>query len=47
MNDFFALNRNPGREVYSHFMNATDTDLNVTRASVEDIIIQDYGHRLN
>jgi guanine nucleotide-binding protein subunit alpha len=36
-----ALNRSPGREVYSHFTNATDTDLlKVTMASVQDMIIQ-------
>jgi guanine nucleotide-binding protein subunit alpha len=41
MDKFVALNRTPGREVYSHFTNATDTDLlKVTMASVQDIIIQ-------
>jgi guanine nucleotide-binding protein subunit alpha len=41
MDKFVALNRSPGREVYSHFTNATDTDLlKVTMASVQDMIIQ-------
>lgn len=36
---FVALNRTPTREVYSHFTNATDTDLlKVTMASVKDMI---------
>src|SRR6266536_3907578 len=36
-----ALNRSPGREVYTHFTNATDTDLlKVTMVSVQDMIIQ-------
>jgi guanine nucleotide-binding protein subunit alpha len=40
-NKFIALNRSPGREVYTHFTNATDTDLlKVTMASVQDMIIQ-------
>lgn len=38
---FVALNRTTTREVYSHFTNATDTDLlKVTMASVQDMIIQ-------
>ena len=41
MDKFIALNRSPGREVYGHFTNATDTDLlKVTMASVQDMIIQ-------
>ncbi|PBP21447.1 G protein alpha subunit [Diplocarpon rosae] len=41
MDKFVGLNRNPSREVYSHFTNATDTDLlKVTMASVQDMIIQ-------
>ncbi|CZS88166.1 hypothetical protein WAI453_000582 [Rhynchosporium graminicola] len=41
MDKFVALNRSPSREVYSHFTNATDTDLlKVTMASVQDMIIQ-------
>jgi guanine nucleotide-binding protein subunit alpha len=41
MDKFVALNRSPGREVYSHFTNATDTDLlKVTMSSVQDMIIQ-------
>ncbi|EKD17117.1 uncharacterized protein L3040_000359 [Drepanopeziza brunnea f. sp. 'multigermtubi'] len=41
MDKFVALNRTPGREIYSHFTNATDTDLlKVTMASVQDMIIQ-------
>lgn len=41
MDKFVALNRNPVREVYSHFTNATDTNLlKVTMASVQDMIIQ-------
>lgn len=38
---FVALNRSQTREVYSHFTNATDTDLlKVTMESVQDMIIQ-------
>ncbi|RDW81925.1 G protein alpha subunit [Coleophoma cylindrospora] len=41
MDKFVALNRNPNREVYGHFTNATDTNLlKVTMASVQDMIIQ-------
>jgi guanine nucleotide-binding protein subunit alpha len=41
MDKFIALNRTPGREVYGHYTNATDTDLlKVTMASVQDMIIQ-------
>ncbi|TGO17215.1 hypothetical protein BTUL_0019g00040 [Botrytis tulipae] len=41
MDKFIALNRSPGREVYGHFTNATDTDLlKVTMSSVQDMIIQ-------
>jgi guanine nucleotide-binding protein subunit alpha len=47
MNKFVALNRSPGREVYSHFTNATDTDLlKVTMATVQDMIIQRNLHKL-
>ena len=36
---FITLNRTQSREVYSHFTNATDTDLlKVTMASVQDMI---------
>lgn len=41
MDKFVALNRNPSRDVYGHFTNATDTDLlKVTMNSVQDMIIQ-------
>ncbi|TAQ88101.1 hypothetical protein B7494_g3554 [Chlorociboria aeruginascens] len=41
MDKFVALNRTPGREIYGHFTNATDTDLlKVTMSSVQDMIIQ-------
>ncbi|KAH6683224.1 G protein alpha subunit [Halenospora varia] len=41
MDKFVALNRNPTRDVYGHFTNATDTDLlKVTMNSVQDMIIQ-------
>ena len=41
MDKFIALNRNPGRDVYGHFTNATDTNLlKVTMTSVQDMIIQ-------
>ncbi|KAI1004537.1 Guanine nucleotide-binding protein alpha-2 subunit [Podosphaera aphanis] len=46
-NKFIALNRSPSREVYSHFTNATDTDLlKVTMSSVQDMIIQKNLQRL-
>ncbi|CAG8953296.1 hypothetical protein HYFRA_00003503 [Hymenoscyphus fraxineus] len=41
MEKFVALNRNPSRDVYNHFTNATDTTLlKVTMDSVQDMIIQ-------
>ena len=44
---FVALNRTRSREVYSHFTNATDTDLlKVTMVSVQDMIIQRNLHNL-
>lgn len=44
---FVALNLSPGREVYTHFTNATDTNLlKVTMASVQDMIIQKNLQRL-
>lgn len=41
MDKFRALNRNPDKEIYGHFTNATDTNLlKITMASVQDMIIQ-------
>jgi len=41
MDKFKALNRNPQKEIYGHFTNATDTDLlKITMTSVQDMIIQ-------
>ena len=41
MDKFVALNRSPGREIYGHFTNATDTNLlKVTMTSVQDMIVQ-------
>ena len=38
---FKSLNRNPDREIYVHYTNATDTNLlKVTMESVQDTIIQ-------
>ena len=38
---FKNLNRTPGREIYVHYTNATDTNLlKITMASVQDTIIQ-------
>ncbi|KAI9813457.1 MAG: hypothetical protein M1827_004132 [Pycnora praestabilis] len=38
---FRGLNRNPAKELYTHFTNATDTNLlKITMASVQDMIIQ-------
>ncbi|KAI9835054.1 MAG: G-Protein alpha subunit [Sarea resinae] len=38
---FRNLNRNPNKEVYVHFTNATDTNLlKITMTSVQDIIVQ-------
>jgi len=41
MDKFRALNRNPDKEIYGHFTNATDTNLlKITMNSVQDMIIQ-------
>lgn len=41
MDKFRALNRNPEKEIYGHFTNATDTNLlKITMTSVQDMIIQ-------
>ncbi|KAB5577648.1 guanine nucleotide binding protein, alpha subunit [Coniochaeta sp. 2T2.1] len=41
MDKFRALNRNPDKEIYGHFTNATDTNLlKITMGSVQDMIIQ-------
>ncbi|KFY71841.1 hypothetical protein V499_07987 [Pseudogymnoascus sp. VKM F-103] len=41
LDKFKALNRNPQKEVYGHFTNATDTNLlKITMDSVQDMIIQ-------
>jgi guanine nucleotide-binding protein subunit alpha len=41
MDKFRGLNRNPQKEVYGHFTNATDTNLlKITMNSVQDMIIQ-------
>jgi guanine nucleotide-binding protein subunit alpha len=41
MDKFRALNRNPDKEIYGHFTNATDTNLlKITMSSVQDMIIQ-------
>lgn len=41
MDKFRALNRNPNKEIYGHFTNATDTNLlKITMGSVQDMIIQ-------
>ena len=41
MDKFRALNRNPEKEIYGHFTNATDTNLlKITMKSVQDMIIQ-------
>ncbi|KAI9803059.1 MAG: G-Protein alpha subunit [Piccolia ochrophora] len=38
---FRSLNRNPSKEIYTHFTNATDTNLlKITMTSVQDMIIQ-------
>lgn len=40
-NKFLALNRNPNKEIYTHFTSATNTSLlKVTMASVQDMIIR-------
>jgi guanine nucleotide-binding protein subunit alpha len=44
---FRGLNRNPSKEIYAHFTNATDTNLlKITMTSVQDIIIQKNLHKL-
>ena len=44
---FRALNRNPEKEIYTHFTNATDTNLlKITMGSVQDMIIQRNLHQL-
>jgi guanine nucleotide-binding protein subunit alpha len=41
MDKFRQLNRNPQKEIYGHFTNATDTNLlKITMTSVQDMIIQ-------
>ncbi|KAL1887960.1 G-Protein alpha subunit [Ceratocystis pirilliformis] len=41
LDKFKALNRNPNKEIYGHFTNATDTNLlKITMTSVQDMIIQ-------
>lgn len=41
MDKFRALSRNPDKEIYGHFTNATDTNLlKITMGSVQDMIIQ-------
>lgn len=41
MDKFRALNRNPQKDIYGHFTNATDTNLlKITMSSVQDMIIQ-------
>ncbi|KAI9819714.1 MAG: hypothetical protein M1832_003948 [Thelocarpon impressellum] len=44
---FRGLNRNPSKEIYVHFTNATDTNLlKLTMGSVQDMIIQNNLHQL-
>ena len=44
---FRGLNRNPSKEIYAHFTNATDTNLlKLTMTSVRDMIIQRNLHQL-
>ncbi|KAI9678038.1 MAG: G-Protein alpha subunit [Caeruleum heppii] len=44
---FRGLNRNPNKDIYSHFTNATDTNLlKITMTSVQDMIIQRNLHQL-
>lgn len=41
LDKFKALSRNPEKEIYGHFTNATDTNLlKITMGSVQDMIIQ-------
>ena len=44
---FRSLNKNPAKEIYTHFTNATDTNLlKITMTSVQDMIIQTNLHQL-
>lgn len=44
---FRGLNRNPQKDIYTHFTNATDTNLlKITMTSVQDMIIQRNLHQL-
>ncbi|KAI9767798.1 MAG: G-Protein alpha subunit [Geoglossum simile] len=44
---FKGLNRNPAKDIYTHFTNATDTNLlKITMGSVRDMIIQRNLHEL-
>lgn len=44
---FTSLNRNPQKEIYTHFTNATDTNLlKITMSSVQDMVIQRNLHTL-
>ncbi|KAI9747039.1 MAG: G-Protein alpha subunit [Lichina confinis] len=44
---FRSLNKNPNKEIYTHFTNATDTNLlKITMTSVQDMIIQTNLHQL-
>lgn len=41
LDKFRASSRNPEKEIYSHFTNATDTNLlKITMGSVQDMIVQ-------
>lgn len=43
---FRNINRNPNREIYIHYTNATDTNLlSITMGSVQDTIIQNNLNR--
>ncbi|KAF3927435.1 hypothetical protein ABW21_db0207238 [Orbilia brochopaga] len=45
--NFKRLNRNPHKDIYVHYTNATDTDLlKITMSSVQDIILQKNLHTL-
>ncbi|KAI9889231.1 MAG: G-Protein alpha subunit [Vezdaea aestivalis] len=44
---FRGLNRNPNKDIYTHFTNATDTNLlKITMTTVQDMIIQRNLHQL-
>lgn len=46
-NLFVKLNRNPSKDIYTHFTNATDTDLlRITMISVQDMVMQSYLQKL-